>query len=739
MIKLKSILLFNNRLVVYAVLILLANIFFYTLPLVGIFGYEFSIVNGFLFYLLSGVFTISLLKNNSIVHDFSKIKQSLIIFAVVIILIPFIIINIKTVLGAGCSFTSGLYFYLVISFPSLVVGIVSGTIAYFFVKRFHYVVLVFITLLILSLPVYEIYFYPQIYFYNPIVAYYPGTIFDEGMSVSLKLLIYRSLNILFFGFIGWSIIRSVKVNYRGMKAFILSIIFIPSITFFFISPSLGFSTDEARIKKHLNKSVFTNHFVINYDESIEKQKIEVLALYHEYCYQQLRNYLQTIPSKKINTFIFKDDKQKKELFGSSNADVAKPWLYHAYLSYDSYTNTLQHELAHCFSAEFGSGIFKLADWFNPSLIEGIASASDPYYDDNFITYMAALAYKNGYKINLRSLFKNLNFFGQSASISYIYSGAFSFYLIEKYGIQKFKQLYTNSDFEKIYQLSFEEIEKSFFAHLDELSTDNKNRADYYFGRKSIIYKTCPRYISSRLDDAWAYYNQNDIETAQKIFNEVMTYGDNYSAMIGLSHIFGNKKEYNNAIALFDTNITKFSGTSFYFHLQFRLADVLSLAGDSSKAGSNYKNIYDANPNRTLYYLSAIRLKLLEKNLLKDYLEGSEYDKLSILKSVNNENYFYPAWAVIIELSEKLNESPDRFINEFSKTIFVDSYESSFAVFKLSQYLVRKGEFAKARRMAALALRYKDDRNFSLVLKENFRMISWLSSNSQIYLNNFIFD
>ncbi len=737
--RLKTILQFNNNLFVYALVVLTANIFFYSFPLVGIFGYEFSIVTGLLFYLLSGIFTVSLLKRNSIVNELKIIRKTFAIFASVIIIIPFIIINIKTIIGSGCSFLSGLYFYFVIALPSIVIGTVTGMISYFLVKRFKYLLFTLITIVILSLPVYEIYFYPQIYFYNPVIAYYPGTIFDEGMSVSLKLVVYRTLNILFFSFIGWSIIKAAKLNYRGIKAFIIAIFIVPSLTFFFISPSLGFSTDLAKIKNHLNRSVSTDHFIINYDKSIDKEKMKVLALYHEYCYEQLVNYFQTVPSKKITTFIFKDDNQKKDLFGSSNADVAKPWLYQAYMSYDSYTNTLKHELAHCFSAEFGSGLFRLADWFNPSLIEGVASAGDPFYDDNFITYMAALAFKNDYKINLKQLYRNLNFFGQTASISYIYSGAFSYYLIERFGIEKFKQLYTNLDFEKIYGTNFNEIEKSFLDYLENINTENKNIADYYFGRKSIIYKTCPRYIASQLDEAWVNYNQNNLETAESIFSEILTYGENYSAITGLGYIYQDKKEYKKAVELLDSNLTKFSGTSYFFNLQFRLADLSALDKDTISAASIYKNIYDSNPNRTLNYLTAIRLKLLETNLLKDYLLGSEYDKLSILKDLNKENYFYPSWPVIIGLSEKLDANTDRFLNDFNKTILVDNYSSSFAVFKLSQYLVRKGEFTKARRMAALALRYKEDKNFILVLEENFRMITWLSINSQSYLNKFTFN
>ena len=52
--------------------------------------------------------------------------------------------------------------------------------------------------------------------------------------------------------------------------------------------------------------------------------------------------------------------------------------------------TLKHEIAHCFTASFGTGIFKLASGFNPALIEGVAEAADGFYDENSIHYLASL-------------------------------------------------------------------------------------------------------------------------------------------------------------------------------------------------------------------------------------------------------------------------------------------------------------------------------------------------------------
>ncbi|QQS34569.1 MAG: hypothetical protein IPM56_09820 [Ignavibacteriales bacterium] len=737
--KLKQLIAYEYYLPVYGSIVLIINLFLYSLPLVGVLGYEFSVVNGLLLYLVSGTYTIFLIRRNKEQKEVKKLLKPIGLFVLITFLIPFIIINTKTLLGSGCSFTSGLSFYFVITLPSLFIGIVVGLISNFLLNRFQYLFFILITLVILSIPLIEIYYYPQVYFFNPIIGFFPGTIFDEAVSVSLKLIVYRLINLIYFIFIGCWILKILLNQAAGSKASIVAVIFFPALTFFLISPAQGFSTDLIRIKDHLNKTVTTDHFVIHYSDQIEKEKVELAAILHEYYYKELAEFLQCTPSNRITTFLFDNAAQKKELFGSANADVAKPWLYQAYLSFDSYTNTLKHELAHCFTAEFGTGIFKLADWLNPSLIEGIASASEPYYDDNFITYMAALANHNEYRIDLTKLYSSLNFFGQTASLSYIYSGAFSYFLIEKYGIQKFKELYADLDFEKIYQKNLNELQKEFYEYLSLISADNKKSADYYFGRKSIIYKVCPRYIGVKLDDAWSLYQNKKFADAGNIFNEILTYGENYSAIIGLSYVFDELNRLPDAVRILKEYQEKFKGTTYYYNLQFRLADVLAVTQNFDEAKSVYQNIYSSKANKSLTNLCAIRLRLMDENLLIQYLEGSDYDKLSLLKRLNSQGYFYESWSVMIDLSEKLEEHVDLFTSEINKTIQVTDLISSYAVFKLSEYLIRQGDFFKAKKMAGLALRYTSDENFNHILEENFKLINWLNINSKSYINNFKFE
>ncbi len=726
--SIKKIFSYRNYLPVYLLIILLVNIFFINIPLIRVFGYEFSVANSVLLTFISGLYVISLLKN----EEKNNFVNKLILPSFLFLLVPFLVSFINSLLTGFCSFIDGLLFYIVITVPSIIIGFTCGLVSSFFLKRFRRILFFLLIIIILVITLGEFYFNPQIYFYNSILGYLPGTIYDEALTVDLKLVVYRFLNLIFFGglFAGLILNLSEKIQINKLFVF-LYIIIIPAV-FIFLSPSFGYSTTFTKLKSELSNSVSTEHFDIFFDKGISDDFVKLLALHHEYFYTELVDYLKVKPKEKIQSFIFKDRQQKKELFGSANADVAKTWMYSIFTTYDNYNSSLKHEIAHCFSTEFGEGPLKIADMINPFLIEGIASACDPFTDENEVDYLASIAYQNGYKINLAQMYKFASFFTQPSTLSYIYAGSFTKYLIKNYGIEKFKKLYVDPDFPEIYGKSVNELEKEYFAYLDEFETDNKtDKANYYFGRKSIFYKVCPRFISDRLGKAWEHYQKREFKEAKELFEFILEKGETYSAVVGLSSCLEELNKKVEAISVIKKHLNNFENTGYYYNLEYNLADLYAKNGKTGIADSLYKKLLEQNPNSTIYYLADMRSELCKKdNLIKDYLSGEDSIKYSILKKINDRAYLYSSIPVMINLSKFLEEDYSDFISQFDKTLFVKDYLSAYSIYLLSVYMTENLDFSKARRMAALSLRYKDDYNLYAVLNDNYKKINWLYLNSE---------
>ncbi len=727
----------NNRsLLLYLLVIFVINVFFLFFPLINIFGFEFSIANSILLFLISGVYSINFFKkrngfNHFQLSEIEKIGQEFLCFLIV----PIIVSVVYSFFNIICSLKDGFLFYLIITAPSVVLGFATGLLTYIYFRRFSVIAFIIITILIMIIPLFEFYFNPQIFFFNPVFGFFPGTIYDEGIKVSIKLILYRCFNLVFFAGAVYIVLKATKIKYSkiiiGLYAIVIPLLFI------YFSPAFGFSITNSKLQGILRKNFETTHFNIYYSRDIPDNLARKIALEHEYDYEILSNLFKVHPNRKITSYIFNSNEQKGSIFGSRNADIAKPWLSQIYISADSYNETLRHELAHVFTAAFGTGLFKVADGLNPALIEGAAVAGAPYYDDNTIHYMAALAYKNNYKIKIAHLFTGLNFFSSVSSLSYIYAGSFSKYLIDKYGIKKFENLYSNLNFHDVYDESVESIANGYYDFLDSLKiVNNANEANYYFGRQTIFQKVCPRYIGERLETARNYFSQRNYSEAKNIFNEILQKSTNYSALIGFSSTLVEENKPGEAANTIANNINKFSHTAYYFNLELRLADLEILNSNISYADSLYQKIFSQNPNRVLYNLADLRVQLSKDSaFIKQYVRGDDYQKFEILIKLDSVKYVYSTIPVLIELAQSTNIDYNVTMLNFQNELKVDNYGSSYAMYILSQYMMDNLDFKNARAIAELAKSYKSDDNYNDILKSNFEKANWFYNNFDRIIKN----
>lgn len=731
-----------NFLFFYLFILILFNVLLLNLPLTNYLGYEFSIFNSIIIVILSGIYAVFYFKKNALLKENkTKILKELLIISLVILIVPFLISFFSLFQSVTCPIKDGIVFYFFLTVPAPIIGIALGILSFSLSRKLSLLILFALIFLVALVPVLEIYFNPQIYFYNPLVGFFPGTIYDESISVDFTLISYRILNTLFFLSVFLLILRALNPYSKfSLKLAWLYSLVIP-LSFILMSPELGYSTSHSRVKKELDKTMVSENFEIHYSSSINDTLIKVIALHHEFYHSELEKYFNIKFKEKISSLIFTSRKQKKRLFGTANADVAKPWIPEIYLSVDNYDKTLNHELAHCFAGKFGSAIFKVADNFNPSMIEGIAMAADPVYSDFDLDYMAALAFANGFNIDIVALFKSFNFFKQPSSLGYIVAGSFIKFLVDKYGIEKFKELYSKTDFNQLYGKDISTLATEYeneVLHKFKLSSAFADRAKYFFGRKSIFYKECPRYIAKKTNDAWDYFNQKRFEKAKSLFSELLELSDTYSPVIGLAYCYDKENKLKNSIQLLENSLPKFENTAYQYELQFILADFLIKNNDVFKAESLYKKIIEENPNRLLYSLAVLRTDLIAADgVISKYLSGDEKTKYKILQTLNSNQNNYTTFPYLAAIASSLNIDYDTFLKNFNQKLESSDYNACYGLYKLSLYMCEKMDFERARKLAALSIRYTADQSFNSVLESNLKKLSWMQKKSSIELAKFI--
>lgn len=627
-----------------------------------------------------------------------------------------------------CSFSDGLLFYIIITFPSVIVGLSVGVLAVTYSKRFHKSLSLLILFILVMIPILEIYFYPQIYFYSPLIGYFPGNIYDEGLSPDWKLFLHQVLISLYFLILPYIYFKR-DGNIVTQKKKILVVIIIVPIIFQFIAPELGFVTTYKKLESQLSKRVSSDNFILHYS-SADSTEAKFIALNQEYYFQAIKKTLKLVPTKKINIYLFDSRKQKKELFGAGNADVAKPWQYSIYISKDSWQQSLKHENAHIFSSEFGWSIFKVAKNFNAASIEGFAQAIEGTYDELDINDLVSLAYNHNYSIDLKELFNGINFFKSNSLLSYNYSGAFYDFFIREYGIEKVKLFYQSGNFEMAFN---DDVKTAFRKYIEQLKEKtpiaNKNMADYYFGRLSIIQKVCPRYISDRLEKAWRFLNESQYADAEDLFNQINSKVINYSAILGLSELFYRTDNLHKSIDIIQNKLDIFLTTPYYYNLLIRLGDLHVKTGNLIKAKECYEKIYNDNPHYGLTRSSAMRLNLIKENLITDYLTDSDTTKFEVLRRLNEVSYDFNSFPAIISLAKKLNIRLDVFRKMFDKPFLINNLSASYGVYCLSQYFLEKGDYNSSRKLASLSLRFKTGNPFIKTMEENFDKATWFFYNA----------
>jgi tetratricopeptide (TPR) repeat protein len=590
----------------------------------------------------------------------------------------------------------------------------------------------------ITIPILEIYFNPQVYFYSPLIGFFPGNIYDEGLSPDLKLFSHQVLITIYFLIVPFLFFRK-KVFLNQRKKSLLVLILIIPIVFHFLSPYLGYSTTFSKLESTLNKKVLTDNCTLYYSD-VDSSEAAFIALHTEYYFEKLKEVLKVIPSEKTKVYLFNSRDQKKELFGAGNADVAKPWQYSVFISKDSWFGTLKHELSHIFSAEFGWGIFKLAHNFNAASIEGLAQSIEGTYDELNILDLTALAYHENYKTNITDLFNGFNFFKSNSLLSYNYSGAFYDFLTRKYGINKVKHFYSTGNLENSFQEKSDKIISSFENELKSINPiGSKNMADYYFGRLSIIQKICPRYVSDRLSKAFELLNKKEFTAAEKLFKEIDKKVINYPAIIGLAEIYSKQQHISKSIELIESKLDKFSNTPYYFNLLFVLGDLYAKNGNFNSAINIFEKLVESNPNLGIKRASLFRLKLLEQNIILDYLSDNDTLKFNVLKQLNENEYDYNTFPILISLSKSLKIDKKDFIKIFNKTFVVDDLFKSYGIFKLSQYILEIGDYSNSRKLAALSLRYKKSNPYLKALEENFDKANWFFYNADKIKSTFIYN
>ncbi len=406
---------------------------------------------------------------------------------------------------------------------------------------------------------------PQIFFYSSPWGFWPGSLYDEALSVDVRLWAFRGYSSLFAatllaGAFAFSNEQS-QFQARPRSGRLVAAVLLGSATIwaYVEGREIGWNADRASVEAALRAVVETEHFVIHVDPTVHPDRLERIAEDHEHRYAQLKEFFQTEPDDKISSYIYRDRNQKAELIGARGTQLARPWNREIHINgFQVPHRILKHELAHVFAGARARGPFKVPAsnllFVNIGVVEGIAVAADWRVNELTVHGWTKAMDGLGLMPDLRRSLDVFGFWSINSARAYTAAGSFLRYLVDTYGIEKFWTLYATNSFAQAYDRPLDDLvtEWETFLETIPLPKDDLLVAEHRFKRPSIFEKVCAHVSATTARRGYERLYAGDLEGARADLEIIYGYSPaDPSPLVALAEAYGRFGRYDEARALID--------------------------------------------------------------------------------------------------------------------------------------------------------------------------------------------
>ena len=547
-------------------------------PLFDGLGFERALATGLLTAVSAPLVTISMIRRAQSIGPQGMpraARRALLING--LLLVPSLLAGAAVeVLQQSCEPDAGVLFMLLVAGGNVATGTALGAAASLLRMRTWAPVAAVATVLVgaLVLVVANFYTSPQIFIYSAPWGYWPGSLYDEALSVDARLWAFRAYSTLaaaaVFSFAAAfsddQITATLKPRFGWLAAAIP--LAIAAVWTYGKGPEIGWRLDAAAVQKALRTRVETDHFILYVDPSVTADRLKRIVEDHEHRYEQLKAFFEAEPDGKVISYIYRSEAQKARLMGARGTQIARPWAREIHIDglYVPH-RLLKHELAHIFAGAKASGPFKVPAvagiFVNIGVIEGIAVAADWRVTELTVHGWAKAMHGLGLMPDLRESLSVLGFWSISSSRAYTAAGSFLRYLVDTYGIDKFWTLYRSNSFERAYERSLSELVDEWENFLSKLPLpkDDLLIAEHRFKRPGIFQKVCARVSANIAQRGYARLRSGDIDGAQPDIEKIYSFApSNPRPLIALAEAYSRAERFDEAVAVIDKALEAPSAT-----------------------------------------------------------------------------------------------------------------------------------------------------------------------------------
>ena len=597
----------------------------------------------------------------------------------ILLIFPLIIISINSLRVKNCDFIEGILLYLCLPLLSCVA---ITTVSVFFsilISKRWISFLVYTVLLMLScIPtLINLIFHPPVFAFHPILGYFPGPIYDSVIQFNdafifsrtetlILAALFTSITVItcevsretgFVPRIRWENLNFIRSNRSVFMLCTVYVLFVSFVCVEIFSGKLGIRPSRAEIERTLGSYTETEHFEIYYSKELQDE-IELFVEDCEFQYAQLSEYLKSDISKKVKAYLYVSPELKKRLIGAGNTYVEDPFGYGFHIHAQGFPHpVLKHELAHVFTADWSPWKVSL----NVGIHEGIAVAAD-WNEGKLTVHQWAKAMRQLNVAPPLTSVMGLGFWRHAGSRSYLMAGSFVRYLVDRYGIAKFVEVFPVGNFPKVYMKDFNELEhewESFLTNEVYLKNEDITYAQRRLKRGGIFEQVCAHEMASLRQKAWQAYYRKDFITAISTFEKMLSdEPKNHLTLRGMMYSTFQAREFELA-GTFAEQILTDEDSSYRAEAALLIGDIYWLENLDEEAHSSYTLAMSFAPRESIEIRLIKRLEALSKAFSTD----SQKKLRSVLIS-NNPIKRTENATVIALLQQVINKEPESWLAYF---------------------------------------------------------------------------
>lgn len=720
---------FNKFVLVPAFVLFAQAIVCTQVPLLNYLGYEFSFLTALVGGFLCGLLAIHHWKKDSPSSDvlYWTFLLRVLIQSLALIVIPFVVISLNAFFVKNCSFTQGFRLYVLYVVPSVIFCVSLGTFSSVIVRKHKKTLYVLLFLSVLAhIPIVTL-TRPQIFAFNPIAGYFPGLTYDESIAGEARLLVYRVGTIaaaLLLVTAGGVAVRTMNAEFERTAHHRWRIRYIAVATasavicvgLYVLSDTIGLSSSVRFISKTLGGIRHTEHFNIIYPRnSVDDAKLRQLVILHEYLYDQLSEEWQVSPRKAITVFIYDSPQQKERLVGAAATDFTKPWLRQININRADVESALKHELVHAMLAERGVPLFQVAP--NSGLIEGAAVATERYEYDESLHRLAAQIFALGIHPNVAEMFSLSGFFKSYPGVSYVLAGSFCRYLIDRYGLGSFKQLYRSGNFKHLYGRSLDTLVADWRSEINSIKPSHfeLEKAAYLFKRSPVFGKECARVIANLNVQTRVLIGRKDYQAALASAEQSIMLSRSVDAVfqksVALFHLGRFKEATEFMEGQFADSTIRFS----LLPLRLTMGDSYWAAHDIESARKEYAIVLADSVSASLTEAAGTRLQVIDDSetrpLFEKYFLGEMRDsaRIAFLESLKDNPKADPPARYLLGREYSVIGDDRRVVEELRVLAPMDSRVLEYLRNRrLARAMYNLGQYESAKLYAWRALNFVQD-------------------------------